>query len=45
VAAVYEGPQFLGLVNADDIGEAFAVLTFVQRQEALRQHRNAPLPR
>jgi Zn-dependent protease len=45
VAAVYEGPQFLGLVNADDIGEAFAVLTFVQRQEALRQQRNAPLPR
>ena len=42
VAAVFENQQFLGLVNADDIGEAFAVLTFVQRQQTLRDQRNAP---
>jgi Zn-dependent protease/predicted transcriptional regulator len=45
VAAVFDGnQQFLGLVNADDIGEAFAVLTFVERQQALRQQRNSPPP-
>jgi Zn-dependent protease len=44
VAGVFDGALFLGLVNIDDIGEAFAVLTFVQRQQALRQQRNAPTP-
>lgn len=44
VAGVFDGAQFLGLVNIDDIGEAFAVLTFVQRQQNLRQQRNTPPP-
>jgi Zn-dependent protease len=39
VAAVYDGMQFLGLVSAEDIGEAYAVLTFVQRQQSLRSAR------
>jgi stage IV sporulation protein FB len=42
VAGVFDNQLFLGLVNADDIGEAFAVLTFVQRQQALRQKPNTP---
>lgn len=29
VAAVYDGPQFLGLVSAEDIEEAFALLQFM----------------
>jgi Zn-dependent protease/predicted transcriptional regulator len=41
VAAVYDGAKFLGLVSAEDIGEAFAVLTFVQRQQSLRGQRAA----
>jgi Zn-dependent protease len=44
VAGVFDGAQFLGLVNIDDISEAFAVLTFVQRQQTLRSQRNAPPP-
>ncbi len=33
VVAVYEGEQYLGLVNIDDIAEALAVITFKQRQQ------------
>lgn len=44
VAGVFDGALFLGLINIDDIGEAFAVLTFVQRQQTLREKRNAPPP-
>ncbi len=37
IGAVYRGSEYLGLVNLDDIGEAFAVLSFVQlnRQKAV----------
>jgi hypothetical protein len=31
VAAVYEGPTFLGLVSIEDIDEAMTVLSFLQR--------------
>lgn len=41
VAGVFDGAQFLGLINIDDIGEAFAVLTFVQQQQQLRQRTSA----
>jgi len=41
VVAVYEGSRFLGLVAREDIGEALAVQTFVQRQ---RQRREASSP-
>jgi CBS domain-containing protein len=40
VAAVYDGVQFVGLISAEDIGEAYAVLTFVQRQQRLRAARS-----
>jgi Zn-dependent protease len=33
VAAVYDGARFLGLVSAEDLREAAAVLAFVQRQK------------
>lgn len=33
VVAVYDGLAYLGLVSLEDIAEAFAVLTFVQRQQ------------
>jgi Zn-dependent protease len=36
VAAVYEGETYLGLVSLEDIGEAYAVLAFQQRQQELR---------
>jgi len=39
VAAVYEGEKYLGLVSAEDIGEAFAVLSFVQRQQKMREQK------
>ncbi len=46
VAAVFDKQLFLGLVNSEDISEAFAVLTFMQRQQALRDRRDMPpLPR
>jgi Zn-dependent protease len=35
VAAVYDGAAYLGLVSIEDISEAFAVLTFLQRQQDL----------
>jgi hypothetical protein len=31
VVAVYEGDVYLGLINMDDIAEAFAVLAFLER--------------
>ncbi|BCX02787.1 MAG: protease [Candidatus Roseilinea sp.] len=37
LAAVFDGPRYLGLVSLDDISEAFTVLTFVRRQKELRQ--------
>jgi Zn-dependent protease/predicted transcriptional regulator len=37
VAAVYDGANYLGLVGVDDIAEALAVQTFVQRQKARRE--------
>ena len=37
IAAVYEGANYLGLISVEDISEAFAVQTFVQRQKQLRQ--------
>ena len=36
VAAVYDGEQFLGLLSQEDISEAFAILTFVNRHQQLR---------
>jgi Zn-dependent protease len=33
VAAVFEGDLFLGLVSAEDISEAHAVLSYIQRQQ------------
>jgi len=37
VVAVYDGLTYLGLVSLEDIAEAFAVLTFLQRQQQARQ--------
>jgi Zn-dependent protease len=37
VAAVYEDDTFLGLINSDDIAEAFTVLTFVERYHRQNQ--------
>ncbi|MDZ4719051.1 MAG: CBS domain-containing protein, partial [Roseiflexaceae bacterium] len=37
VAAVYDGEAYLGLVSAEDIAEALAVLAFQQRQDELRK--------
>jgi hypothetical protein len=31
VVAVYEADVYLGLINMDDIAEAFAVLSFLER--------------
>ena len=33
IAAVFEGDLFLGLVSAEDIGEAHAILSYIQRQQ------------
>ncbi len=33
IVAVFNGNQYLGLVSSEDLGEAFAVLSFVQRQK------------
>lgn len=37
LAAVFDGPRYLGLISMEDISEAFTVLTFVRRQRDLRQ--------
>lgn len=37
LAAVFDGPRYLGLISLDDISEAFTVLTFMRRQQQLRQ--------
>jgi predicted transcriptional regulator len=37
IAAVYGGANYLGLISLEDIAEAFAVQTFVQRQKQMRQ--------
>jgi Zn-dependent protease len=37
IVAVYDGAAYLGLVSAEDISEAFAVIAFVQRQRELQQ--------
>jgi Zn-dependent protease len=36
VVAVYDGEQYLGLVSAEDLAEAHAVITYQQRQAARR---------
>ncbi len=41
VAAVYNGPMFLGLTSLEDINEAFAILAFQQRQQQARQQRQS----
>ncbi|NOK64204.1 MAG: hypothetical protein GFH27_549323n57 [Chloroflexi bacterium AL-W] len=41
VVAVYEGEQYLGLVSAEDISEAFAVITFINQQNRARQTEQA----
>jgi CBS domain-containing protein len=35
VAAVYDGAVYLGLVSIEDISEAFAIITFMRRQQEL----------
>lgn len=37
IAAVYDGPNYLGLISIEDIAEAFAVQTFVERQKQIRR--------
>lgn len=39
VVAVYEGSTYLGLVSIEDISEAFAVASFLQRQQEARRAR------
>jgi Zn-dependent protease len=41
IAAVYQAEQYLGLVSIEDISEALAVATFMQRQQQLRQQGEA----
>lgn len=41
VAAVYAQNSFMGLVSMDDISEAFAVLSFQQRQKQARENERA----
>jgi Zn-dependent protease/predicted transcriptional regulator len=41
LAAVFDGAQYLGLVSAEDISEAFMVSTFVQRQRKAQQAQQA----
>jgi hypothetical protein len=44
VVAVYSGERYLGLVSIEDIAEAFAVITFQERQRQQRQAAGAPSP-
>ncbi len=37
IAAVYSGSSFLGLVSAEDLSEATAVLAFVQQQQRIKK--------
>jgi Zn-dependent protease/predicted transcriptional regulator len=41
IGAVYQGETYLGLVSLEDIAEAFTVLTFWNRQQKLRQAKQA----
>jgi Zn-dependent protease/predicted transcriptional regulator len=41
VATVFENDTYLGLVSLDDIAEAYAVLSFVQRQQEARKAEEA----
>jgi Zn-dependent protease len=41
VAAVYTQSSFMGLVSMDDISEAFAVLSFQERQKQARENERA----
>lgn len=41
VVAVYDGPNYLGLISIEDISEAFAVITFLQRQQEARRAQQA----
>ncbi len=41
VVAVYDGIAYLGLVSLEDIAEAFAVITFLQRQREAREVQQA----
>ncbi|MCS7057203.1 MAG: site-2 protease family protein [Thermoflexales bacterium] len=43
LAAVFDGPRYLGLISLDDISEAFTVLTFMRRQQELRQQNRTAL--
>ena len=45
VAAVYHGHEFLGLVSAEDIAEAHAILMFMRRQSADSPFPDIPLVR
>jgi len=45
VAAVYDRETFMGLVSADDISEAYAVLSFQQRQQKTREDERAQTER
>jgi Zn-dependent protease/predicted transcriptional regulator len=44
VVAVYSGERYLGLVSIEDIAEAFAVISFQERQQRQRQAAGAPPP-
>jgi Zn-dependent protease/predicted transcriptional regulator len=44
LAAVYNGAAYLGLISAEDIAEAFAVLAFQQRQREARLSERAQTP-
>jgi Zn-dependent protease len=45
IVAVYQGETYLGLVSLDDMAEAYAVLTFIERQRnAQGQTLNAEYP-
>ena len=41
VAAVFQGDVYLGLISLEDIAEAFMILVFWERQQALRKAKQA----
>jgi Zn-dependent protease/predicted transcriptional regulator len=43
VAAVFQGDAYLGLISLEDIAEAFMVLVFWERQQALRKAKQTGL--
>ena len=42
IVAVFNGNQYLGLISSEDLSEAFAVLTFAQRQKQRATGASAP---